>query len=190
MKVGMIQSNYVPWRGYFDFIDDVDLFVFYDDVQYTPKDWRNRNRIKTRNGLKWLSVPVAHDRATLIQDAHIRYESRWVDKHIRSLSLEYKTAAFFVPYAEEFFEILRSRFRTISELNVHACKWVMRKLGIRTDTRMSSDFAVQGNKSDRPIAILEKLGATSYLSGPASKPYTDVQKFKEAGIGLEFKSYE
>ena len=189
MKVGMIQSNYIPWRGYFDFIDEVDVFVFYDDVQYTHKDWRNRNRIKTATGLLWLSVPVVHHADTLIQNARISYQSRWVEKHIRSLSIEYRRAPFFDLYAHEFFGILNSRPQTISALNVAICKWVMSILDIRTQTRMSCDFGIQGNKFDRPLEILKFLGATSYLSGSTAKAYTDTRKFHEAGIGLEFKSY-
>jgi hypothetical protein len=190
MKVGMIQSNYIPWRGYFDFIDDCDLFVFYDDVQYTHRDWRNRNRIKTDGGPIWLSVPVIHDRHTLIQDACIDYGSRWQDKHIRSLTLAYGKAPHFVAYAEGFFELLRSRPATISELNVRTCKWIMVQLGIRTQTRMSTEFGLAGEKDERPLRILQHLGATSYLSGPAAKPYTDAEKYRSAGIALEFKVYD
>ncbi len=185
----MIQSNYIPWRGYFDFIDDVDLFVFYDDVKYTHKDWRNRNRIKTGNGLMWLSVPVVHDGSTLIQDARINYQDRWVDKHIRSISLSYAKSPFYKHYADEFFDILNMRLSTISELNVAACTWVMAKLGIKTRTRMSSEFNIAGGKFDRPLEILKCIGATAYLSGPAAKPYTDPEMFRDARIALEYKSY-
>jgi len=89
MKVGMIQSNYIPWRGYFDFIDDVDVFVFYDDVKYAHKSWRNRNLIKTAEGPLWLSVPVRHDSTTRIDEAEVVYESRWVEKHLRSMEMAY-----------------------------------------------------------------------------------------------------
>lgn len=190
MKVGMIQSNYIPWRGYFDFIDDVNLFIFYDDVQYTHRDWRNRNKIKTQNGLMWLTVPVTHGKETLIQQAEINYQGRWVEKHIRTLTLAYKKAPFFKPFADDFFDLLRKRFFTISELNVTICKWIMKQLGIKTQIKMSSEFNVQGNKFDRPLEILKQIGATAYLSGPAAKGYTAVEKFKEAGIELEYKSYE
>lgn len=189
MKVGMIQSNYIPWRGYFDFIDDVDLFVFYDDVKYTHKDWRNRNRIKTANGLLWLSVPVLHDGSTLIQDARISYQDRWIDKHIRSISLSYAKSPYYKHYADEFFDVLNMRLTTISELNVAACKWVMAKLGITTRTRMSSEFNIAGEKFNRPLELLKCIGAAAYLSGPAAKPYTDPEMFREAHIALEYKSY-
>ena len=129
MRVGMIQSNYIPWRGYFDFIDDCDLFVFYDDVQYTHKGWRNRNRIKTATGPAWLSVPVLHDRGTTIEAARIAYDNRWVEKHVRSLEAAYAKAPHFERLSVGFFDILRSRPGTISELNVRACHWAMAELG-------------------------------------------------------------
>src|SRR6188474_3070154 len=137
MKVGMIQSNYVPWRGYFDFIDDVDLFIFYDDVRYTHRNWRNRNRIKTVSGPLWLTVPVVHGNDTLIQDARIDYSRDWIEKHVRTLSIAYAKAPHFRECAEECFAILRERYPTISALNVALCRWVMGKLRVATRTCMS-----------------------------------------------------
>ena len=189
MRVGMIQSNYIPWRGYFDFIDDCDLFVFYDDVQYTHKDWRNRNRIKTHAGVLWLSVPVIHDSATLIETARLRYDTRWVDKHIRSLTHAYRKAPHFLDYSEEFFAILRSTPETISQLNISICRWVMAKLGIRTQTRRASEFRAEGSKYERPLRILQSIGAREYLSGPGARPYTDENAFLAANIGLSYKAY-
>jgi len=186
----MIQSNYLPWRGYFDFIDDVDLFVFYDDVQYTHRTWRNRNLVKSPAGLLRLSVPVIHGKDTLIQDARIDYNSRWIDKHVGSISLAYRKAPHFRPYAEELFAILARRLDTISALNIAICRWVMERLGIKTAIRMSSEFNEAGDKFTRPLKILKSIGASAYLSGPSAREYTDVAGFRAAGIGLEFKSYE
>lgn len=190
MKVGIIQSNYIPWRGYFDLMDDVDLFVFYDDVQYTGRDWRNRNRIKTSQGASWLSVPVRHGRDTLIQDAEIDYNSRWVNKHVRTLTLAYEKAPFFEYYAQTFFDVLSRRYRTISELNIALCKSVMEKLEIDTKVLTSAEFDIDGSKYDRPLAILQHLGATSYLSGPAANSYIDADRYAAANIAVELKSYE
>lgn len=186
----MIQSNYIPWRGYFDFIDDCDLFIFYDDVKYTHKDWRNRNRIKTHAGVIWLSVPVIHNLETMIDNAAIDYSGRWIDKHARSLTLAYQKAPFFRDYAPLFLDILASKPRTVSQLNVTIIKWVMSILGIRTETKMSSAIGVTGDKFERPLAILKAIGATSYLSGPTARPYTDHARFREAGVGLEYKTYD
>lgn len=190
MKAGIIQSNYIPWRGYFDLIDDVDLFIFYDDVVYTPKNWRNRNRIKTVHGTMWLTVPVRHRSTTLIQEAEIDYDSRWVDKHIRSVTLAYQKAPYFRSYAAEFFDLLALRHPVISALNIAVCRWVMDKLDIRTRTCMSTEFGIGGSKYDRPVAILQHVGATAYLSGPTARAYTDMSLYEAAGISVEYKSYE
>lgn len=192
MKVGIIQSNYIPWRGYFDFIDDVDLFMFYDDVQYTKNDWRNRNKIKMANGLIWLTVPVLFklSEGILIQDAKIDYRTDWVRKHMDSIRFSYCKSGFYRSYSEEFFYLLSKRFETISELNVNICKWIMKKLDITPEIKMSSAYHASGSRTDRLIDILKKAGATSYLSGPAAKNYLEVEKFKEAGIWLEYKTYE
>jgi hypothetical protein len=190
VKVGMIQSNYLPWRGYFDFIDDVDVFVFFDDVKYSHRTWRNRNLLKTSSGLLWLSVPVLHNSETLIQEARIDNTSRWAEKHIRSISLAYRKAPYFDDYAGELFALLAASEDTISDLNVKLCKWMMEKLSIETEIRMSSEFVAKGDKYQRPLEMLREMGATAYLSGPTAKPYTDNSAFRRAGISLEFKAYE
>jgi hypothetical protein len=192
-KIAIIQSNYIPWRGYFDFIDDVDLFVFLDDVQYTRRDWRNRNQIKTPNGLIWLTVPVIFSRNnadTKIENVQVDYSQNWTKKHIESIRTSYCRAPFYKDYADEFFDILNKRYETISKLNVNICKWIMQQLDIKTETKMSSEFNPSGTKTDRLIDILKKAGATSYLSGPAAQNYLEVEKFRDAGISIEYKVYE
>lgn len=192
MKVGMIQSNYIPWRGYFDFIDDVDLFIFYDDVQYTRKDWRNRNKIKTQQGLIWLTVPVKFSMNQLvnINDATIDYSNPWVRKHINSIKVAYSKAPFFEKYFSEFESILQIKYENLSDLNIALILWCMRHLNINTETRMSSEFNPVGYRTDRIIDILKKVKATSYLVGPAAKDYIEVDRFKNAEIALEFKKYD
>lgn len=193
MKVGIIQSNYIPWRGYFDFIDDVELFVYLDDVQYTRRDWRNRNRIKTSNGLVWLTVPVVFSRDafdTKIEAVKIDYSEDWIKKHIDSIRHSYSKARFYKQFSEEFYNTINQGFKTISELNINTNNWIMETLDIKTEIKKSSDFAPVGTKTDRLIDILKKAGATGYLSGASAKDYLEVEKFREAGIGLEFKAYE
>jgi hypothetical protein len=185
----MIQSSYLPWRGYFDLIDDVDLFVFYDDVQYVHRTWRNRNVIKTFEGPLILSVPVIHRVNTLIQDARIDHSSRWAEKHIRSISHAYVKAPYFRSYGDELFGIITARMETISQLNIAVCRWAMRRLGIETEIRMSTDFNVSGDKFSRPLEILKRIGASGYLSGPTAREYTDIEDYRNAGVRLEFKSY-
>src|SRR5436190_4387467 len=102
MKVGVIQSNYIPWRGYFDFIDSVDLFVFHDDLQYTRNDWRNRNRILTPAGPRWLTVPVSYKhRDQKIDEVPIEYRQDWASRHLKQLDANYRRAPFFQDYVRQ-----------------------------------------------------------------------------------------
>ncbi len=190
----MIQSSYIPWRGYFDFIDDVDLFIFYDDVQYTRRDWRNRNKIKTREGTAWLTIPVHyhHDPSAiqLICDSRIDYSSDWSRKHLLTLKQWYHQARYFETYYGEFSRLFAERYPTLSELNITLCQWTMTQLAIHTPLKKSVEFSPQGEKTPRILDILKKVGADSYLVGPEAKSYLEEDLFQEAGIHLEYKSYE
>ena len=191
MKVGIIQSNYIPWQGYFDFIDDVDLFIFHDDLQYTKCDWRNRNKIKTPRGLLWLSVPVKYPTTSQrICDTPIDYPQKWQRKHIGQIKTNYCHTPFYKLYVDEFCSIINRNFETISELNISLIKWCMSKLSIDTPLIMSSEFHPVGSKTDRLIDILQKANATTYLSGPKAKDYLEPKMFAAAGIQLQYKSYQ
>jgi hypothetical protein len=190
LRVGIIQSSYLPWRGYFDLIDDVDLFIFLEDVEYSRGTWRNRNRIKTPQGLRWLTVPVHHRLGMLIQEVEIDYKLGWVDKHIASLRQSYGKAPHFGRYADPVFDILARRLRTISELNIALTRELMRMLAIGTPTRLSSEMQAGGQKDERVLSLLRAAGATHYLSGPAARDYIVPARFAEAGITLSYKSYQ
>jgi hypothetical protein len=191
MRVGVIQSNYIPWRGYFDFIDTVDLFVFHDDLQYTKNDWRNRNRIMTDGGLRWLTVPVKYSKVNQrIDEVPLDYSQNWTEHHLHLLEANYRRAPFFQAYVHQFAGIISRTFPSISELNVALCRWIMQVLDIRTPTCMSRELNLSGTKSERLIDLLTKVGGTSYLSGPSAAAYLDLELFHRHGIRVEYKSYD
>lgn len=193
MRVGMIQPNYIPWRGYFDFIDDVDVFVFYDDVPYGQgKKWRNRNVIKTRDGIKWLTVPICHGQAnTSIYDVLISGNRRWQDVHMNQLEANYRKAPYWHEYADHFYTIINRDYLRIADLDIELCRWIMSVLGIDTQLMRSHDLAIPtGDKTERPVNLLYQIGASTYVTGPNTEPYTDVQLFRSHGIRVEFKSYD
>ena len=189
-RVAVLQSNYIPWKGYFDIIHDVDLFVFYDDNQYTPRDWRNRNRIKTAGGPQWLSVPVGDERSRLIHDVRISSPD-WQAKHFESLRQNYSKCTHFERYRAWLEDVyLGQKWVSLSELNHATIQHVAREfLGIRTAFADSREFAAQGFKLDKMIDLVVKTGAATYLSGPAAKDYIEPERFAHAGIALEWKDY-
>jgi hypothetical protein len=189
--VGIIQSNYIPWKGYFDIIHDVDLFVFYDDVQYTKNDWRNRNKIKTPNGSTWLTIPVGTNNHRLVCEVRLT-DSDWALKHWGLVQQHYSSAPHFRRYESFLRDIyLGRRWESLSDLNQYLIKTISSELlGIRTRFADSRDFAAQGVKLDRLLDLVAKAGATTYVSGPAAKNYIEEEKFTERAIKLVYKSYE
>ncbi len=191
MRVGIIQSNYLPWRGYFDFIADVDLFVVHDDIQFTKGDWRNRNRIKTPQGCRWFTVPVHHHHtAQRICDTAIDYSQPWQRTHLNLIAANLGKAPFVADVVRLLEPTLAAGPATISDLNVSLLRSFCGYLGIATPLRLSSEFAVEGTKTDRLIALLTAAGATTYVSGPSAAAYLEQSRFIEAGIGLEYKTYQ
>ncbi len=189
-KVAILQSNYLPWKGYFDLIHDVDLFLFYDDVQYTVRDWRNRNKIKTAQGIAWLTVPVGSDRNRLICEVGIR-ESEWQGTHWKSIQHAYSKARHFGRYSEFFrWFYLDNTWANLSELNQRLVTHISREwLGIRTEFAQASDYKAQAQKQERILELLRAANANLYVSGPAAKTYLDELRFRKEGIALTWKDY-
>jgi hypothetical protein len=189
-KVAILQSNYIPWKGYFDIIAQVDEFIFYDDVQYTNRDWRNRNKIKTPNGLLWLSVPVGEERNRLICEVNIP-NSDWQKKHWQNILQFYKNAQFFNEY-KDFFEnfYMNEKHENLSDMNINLTKKICFEiLGIKTKFRDSREFNLQSKKEERILELLKKTESDYYLSGPAAKNYICEQHFADKNIKLEWMDY-
>jgi hypothetical protein len=190
MRVAIVQSSYIPWKGYFDLIRSVDRFVFYDDVQFTSRDWRMRNRIKTPQGLQWLSVPAGSRRSRLIHEVTLE-DTSWQRKHWMSLYHSYAKAPYFRAYGEMFKSVyLDYRWRSLSDLNQFLTRLIASEiLGIQTEFRDSREFRAAGRRQDRLIHLLHDMGATQYVSGPSAQSYIDPEGFAEADIDLIYHDY-
>ena len=189
-KVAILQSNYIPWKGYFDIIHDVDLFVFYDDVQFTKFDWRNRNKIKTPNGLTWLTVPTGVNTDRLTCEVAIT-DMRWTNKHWKSIQQSYSRTPHFRLYKDFFEQVyLGTTWDNLSDLNQFLIEAISKDmLGIKTEFGDSRDYNSTGKKLDRLMDLIQKTGADVYVSGPSAKDYIDDKRFEEAGVQLIYKSY-
>jgi len=190
MKVGIIQSNFLSWRGYFDFIRESDVFIVHDDLQYTKSDWRNRNLIKTMRGTEWITVPVRYRHTSqLIEETPVDYSMPWAQKMLNRIREAYRRAPHFELYFSELDDLLTQPAVSISDLNLRLIKWVCHNLEIDTPIRLSHEYHPQGAKTERLIGILQQMQATTYLTGPAAQAYLIPHLFEQAGIQLEFKQY-
>lgn len=185
-----IQSNYIPWKGYFDIIQNADVFVFHDDIQYTKQDWRNRTRIKTAQGLVWLTIPTGLPRGRLICDVELQ-DHTWQMKHWERILQNYRDAEHFSVYRAFFEEVYTKReWTNLSDLNQFLTKTIATEfLGIRTEFRDSREFDLQGEKQERLIDLVKKSGCHTYISGPAGKDYIEPVRFEEIEVDLVWKAY-
>jgi hypothetical protein len=196
-RVAILQSNYIPWKGYFDIIAAVDEFIFLDDVQYTERDWRNRNIVKTPAGNRWLSVPVRHTRSSRILDVTIAGDQGdWVKNHLMTLEHSYGKA----PFAGEVLPMLRDLYgqvraaERLSDVNRRLIEGLCAWIGIPTRLSWSTDYlsleeSDAFSATERLVQLCVRAGATTYLSGPAAQAYLDAEAFTSRGIGLEWMDY-
>lgn len=191
MRIAILQSCYIPWKGYFDIIGSVDTFVVYDDVQYEKGHWHNRNRIKTQHGAQWLTVPVSKAEGAFQTIEDTRLPLPFAEKHWRTISQAYARAPHFPSFGPRLQALYREaeNFRSLSVLNLHFIKAISAELDLAPTFVRSSEIVSPGRKTDRLLAICRELGATRYLSGPAAKTYLEVEKFEAAGITVEWMDY-
>jgi hypothetical protein len=191
-SVAIVQSCYIPWKGYFDLIAGVDEFILYDDRQFTRRDWRNRNRIKTRQGTQWLTIPVEskgryHQRI----DETVIGDERWPELHWKTIVHHYSAAPYFAEYRDQLETLYRTAVdRRLSVVNRHFLAGINELLGIATRLSWSTDYEVEGAKTDRLVALCRAAGATDYLSGPRARSYLDEAAFADAGIRLSYFDYD
>lgn len=189
----ILQSNYIPWKGYFDLMAAADEFLLFDEAQFTRRDWRNRNRIVINGAARWLTIPVAskgHYEAA-IRDIEIS-EPGWAEKHWRSLSLAYGKAPHFsrcAPALEAAYARAGSLAR-LSEVNLLFLRLLADFLGVGTPLLDAAEIA---RKADTPtgrlVEICRARGATRYISGPAARAYIEEALFREAGVELRYADY-
>ncbi len=190
-KLAILQSNYIPWKGYFDMIAAVDEFILYDDMQFTRRDWRNRNKIKTPQGLQWLTVPVKVKGKYLESIRNTELDGyEWVSAHCKALYQNYRRAAYFDLFFDQLESILiQKNFNTVSVLNRTLIEWVCTQLEIETKITNSWDYSLIEGKTERLVDICLQAGATEYISGPAAKNYINESFFKDKGIKVSWFSY-
>jgi hypothetical protein len=195
MKCVILQPSYIPWRGYFHQIAKADVFIFYDDVQYDKRGWRNRNQIKSPHGPLWLTIPVHSKGAQIehipINKIEISWDRSWNRDHWRTIQSAYARTPYFKEYVPLLETIYQREDALLVDFTIESTIVLARALGIQhTRFLRSSDLDVSGSKTDRLIAILAKVKANSYLSGPSAQAYIEPNKFSQAGIQLEYMTYD
>jgi len=189
-RVAILQSNYIPWKGYFDLINMVDQFILYDTAQFTKNDWRNRNKIKTRIGLQWLTIPVRHSFGQSIHETTVS-DASWSQRHWATLSQNYASCPHFPSYKRMFEQLYGevSNEPQLSKINYRFLTEICSVLGITTPINWSSDFQLADGQTARLVDLCRQIGADEYLSGPAARNYLDESLFAGANIRVSYIDY-
>lgn len=196
MNCVILQPSYIPWRGYFHQIYKADLFVFYDDVQFDKRSWRNRNRIKTTQGSQWLTIPVyskgAQTENIPIHQIRICWDAPWNREHWTAIKLAYHKAPHFRTYAPLLESFYQQHPALLADFTIDMTIALAKALGIHhTQFIRSSELKnIQGARTERLVEILKAVGADHYISGPAARDYIDDEQFEKAGISLEYMRYD
>ena len=188
----MHQPQYIPWLGYFDKISKSDAFVFLDKVQYKARELQNRNKIRTKDGWIWLTVPVLSKGMgrQAISDVMVDNTSDWAAEHLRSLETSYGRSRYFGKHSEFFRALYARRWEKLYELNVEIIKYLLKEFSIDTPVYFESGLDIKSAKTDRIVDICSALKADTYLSGSGGRAYLEEDKFKSSGIKLSYQDYK
>jgi hypothetical protein len=187
------QPNYLPWLGFFDKMRNSDMFIIEDEVQFERQGFTNRNKIKTVDGVRWLSVPVKHANVPLkIKEVEIsnQGEPAWASRHWLTLKHSYCKAPFWRDYSGFFEDAYNQRWVKLLDFNMHLIRGIMRFLDIRTPIVMGSTLGVTGRKSELILAQCKAVGGDTQLAGIGGKGYINTKRFEEEGIKLCFQNFE
>jgi len=189
--LSILQPGYLPWLGFFEQMDRTDIFVIYDDVQYDKHSWRNRNRIKTAQGIQWLTVPVLTSKRSgqLVNEVEIDNRVPWQKKHLRALEQNYRKARWFDRYYPLVEEGYVHSWNTLLECDMFFINLLKHAFGITTSILFSSGLTAQGKSTDRLVRLCEELGATVFYEGMAGKNYIDDTLFLDNGIQIVYQDY-
>ena len=191
-KVVILQPGYLPWLGFFDQMFKADVFVVLDDVQYTPRDWRSRNRIKTADGILWLTVPVRAKgvRDKLIKDVEIDNEQNWQRTHLKSLKTFYRKSKYFDEIISTVIDIYEKRYRFLTDVDMDFILKVRDYMSIPTNLIFSSSLNSTGERDKKLLSICKSLDTTHYLSGNAAQNYLREDIFADDGVVVEWQNYQ
>jgi len=189
-KLAILQPSYIPWMGYFEQIIHVDIFVFYDDVQYTKNDWRNRNKIKVHNSSNWLTIPVKAVDNKKINEVIIDNTKNWKVKHLKTIQQFYNKSKYFKEIYPLLENNINSNVDSIALVSINIIKDIANYLELKTKFYLSSELNIEGSRNERLINICKYFKADSYYSGLSAKDYLNIKLFEKNNLKVEFQNFQ
>jgi hypothetical protein len=192
--VAIHQPNYIPYIGFFNKMSNCDIFVIFDNAQFSRKDWTHRNRIRIYNGWKWLTIPVAKDEVS-ISDIRIRNDLRihnvlWTKYHWRQIYANYVRSNHFWDYEAELHSIYSKSYIKLFDVNMELIRFLIKSFHIKAKVILSSQLKIENHSYDCNLDFVKAVGGDTYLSGAGGHDYLDVRMFEKAGIKVIFQDFK
>lgn len=192
MRIAIMQPTYLPWLGYFELMCNCDLFVFFDDVQFSKRSWHSRNRIKTITGEFMLTIPVHNEgkQRPMIKDVLVYNGIPWQRKHWATIKSNYSKAIFFKNYIQELEKVYSRRYERLLDFNLDMINFLKKNIGINTPAILSSVLEIDGERNERVINICKKLNANVLYDTQGAKTVLDLDRFEQKDIIVVFQEYK
>src|SRR5574341_1350589 len=190
VRVAVHQPQYLPWLGYLDKLDSADVFIVLDTVQFKKHEWQNRNRIRTKDGWQWLTVPILDRFPERIDRVEINARTDWQRKHAQALCLHYGSAPHWASGGPELTALLQREWTRLCDLNLAVLDILCRQLGITTPRRLASTMEAGEERTERLVDLCRAVGGTVYLAGHSGASYMDVWRFSQVGIQVQVQEYQ
>lgn len=189
MRVAIHQPQYLPWLGYLDKLDSADVFIALDTVQFKKHEWQNRNRIRTKEGWQWLTVPIIDRFPERIDQVAISAHAGWSRKHRQALRLHYGRAPHWEPLGPALLALLERPWTRLCDLNVAVLDLLCDRCGLSTRRLLASGLTARDDPTDRLIDLCRAVGGTEYLAGESGPRYMDLGRFAQAGMTVSVQDY-
>ena len=189
MRVAIHQPQYIPWLGYLDKLDSADVFIVLDTVQFKKHEWQNRNRIRTKEGWQWLTVPIIDRFPERIDQVEVNARIDWSRKHRQALTVHYGSAPHWEPLGPALLAVLERPWARLGDLNIAVLDLLCRHLGVATRRLPASSLAARDEPTDRLIDLCRAAGGAEYLAGESGPGYMDLGRFAQAGIAVSAQDY-
>jgi len=193
MKIAIMQPTYLPWMGYFALMDQCDVFVFLDSVQFEKRSWQQRNKIKTPRGDLILSVPVISKGRfdQEIREVEIDTSKGFQEDHLKAIKYNYSKTKYFKQFISDLESIFLKKHRFLVDLNIELILWIKNVLNIQSQIFRSSNLAVSGQKGELLVNICKNLGAEHYISPQGAKVYIEgTNIFQTNNVELSYQEFQ
>jgi hypothetical protein len=192
--VVILQPAYLPWIGFFDQLNRCDSFIFFDEAQYTKNSWRNRNRIKTKDGWTWLTVPVHYQfTEQKIKDIKIDNTQKWASRHWNLIKQNYSEAPYFELHQKFFADLYKKEWLWLCDLNLEIINYCATTLKISLNKIVKSSqltITPTNDVNQKNISYIKKVNGNIFLEGDLGKQIFDEKKFSDAGIKITYHAYK